>query len=117
MLGFVTLLRREPRVLTFGLLHTLAATVGQTLVIAVFLPGIKASFGLSDAALSLIFTGTTLTSAVLLWHAGRLLDRADVVCYSLACGAFVAVSCIVIALSHTVALLAFGFLCLRFAGN
>src|SRR4051812_28155335 len=111
MLTVATLLRRDPRVLAFGLLQTVAATVGQTFVIALFLPGIKASFGLSDAALSLIFTGTTLASAVLLWHTGRWLDRVDVVRYSLACGVFLAIACALIALSSAVAVLVAGFLC------
>ncbi len=48
-MSFTALLRREPRALAFGLLHTIAATIGQTFVISLFLPGIKTSFALSDA--------------------------------------------------------------------
>jgi hypothetical protein len=51
-MSFIALLRREPRALVFGLLHTFAATIGQTFVIALFLPGIKQSFALGDAAVS-----------------------------------------------------------------
>ena len=113
MRRFATSLRREPRALTFGLLHTIAATVGQTFVIALFLPGIKASFGLGDAAISLIFTGTTLASAVVLWNVGHWLDRTDLLRYSIVCGAFLAISCAIVGASRDVALLVFGILCLR----
>ena len=117
MLRFATLLRREPRALTFGLLHTIAATVGQTFVIALFLPGIKASFGLGDASISLIFTGTTLASAIVLWNVGHWLDRTDLLRYSIVCGAFLAISCAIVGASRDVALLVFGILCLRLSGN
>jgi hypothetical protein len=65
-MSFLGLLRREPRALAFGLLHTFAATIGQTFVTALFLPGIKQSFALGEADVSLIFTATTLASAVVL---------------------------------------------------
>jgi predicted MFS family arabinose efflux permease len=116
-MSFVPMLRSEPRALAFGLLHTFAATIGQTFVIALFLPGIKQSFGLSDAEVSLIFTGTTLASAILLWKVGAWLDRSDVVRYSLACGVFLALSCGVIAISRELAIFIAGMLCLRLAGN
>jgi MFS family permease len=114
---FVDLLRREPRALGFGLLHTVAATIGQTFVIALFLPGIKLSFGLSDAAVSFLFTGTTLASAALLWRVGAWIDRTELVRYSLTCGVFLALSCVAVALAHHVVVLAAGMFCLRLAGN
>ncbi len=116
-MSFTGLLRREPRALAFGLLHTIAATVGQTFVISLFLPGIKASFALSDAQISLLFTGTTLVSAAALWKIGAWIDHADLVRYSLACGVFLALSCALIAGAHHLAVLVAGMACLRLAGN
>ena len=78
-MSFAALLRREPCAVAFGLLHTVAATIGQTFVISLFLPGIKEGFSLSDAQVSLLFTGTTLASAAALWKIGPWIDRADVV--------------------------------------
>jgi predicted MFS family arabinose efflux permease len=116
-MSFAGLLRREPRALAFGVLHTLGATIGQTFVIALFLPGIKESFALRDGSISVMFTGTTLASAALLWQIGPRLDRNDLLRYSLACGAFLAAACALIAASRDIVLLVFGLFCLRLAGN
>jgi MFS family permease len=116
-MSFTALLRREPRALSFGLLHTFAATIGQTFVIALFLPGIKQSFAFGDAEVSLIFSSTTLASAVVLWKVGAWLDRTDVVRYSIACGVFLALSCAAIALSRELIVFVVAMFCLRLAGN
>jgi len=112
-----TLLRREPGPIAFGLLHTVAATVGQTFVISLFLPGIKESFALSDAQVSLLFTATTLASAAALWTVGAWIDRTDVVRYCLSCGLFLALSCALIAGVPALPALIVGMFCLRLAGN
>jgi MFS family permease len=111
------LLRREPRALAFGLMHMLAATVGQTFVISLFLPGIKASFGLGNAEVSLLFTITTLVSAAALWKIGARIDRADIARYALWCGVFLALACALVAAARELTLLVVGFFCLRLAGN
>lgn len=116
-MSVIALLRREPRALAFGLMHMLAATVGQTFVISLFLPGIKASFGLGDAEVSLLFTITTLLSAAALWKIGARIDRADIVRYALWCGMFVALACALVAAARELVLLVVGFFCLRLAGN
>lgn len=116
-MSFIALLRREPRALAFGLLHTFAATIGQTFVIALFLPGIKQSFALGDAEVSLIFTSTTLASAVVLWKVGAWLDRTDVVRYSVGCGVFLALACAAMALSRELTVFVVAMFCLRLAGN
>jgi MFS family permease len=116
-MSFTILLRREPRAVAFGLLHTVAATIGQTFVISLFLPGIKESFALSDAQVSLLFTATTLASAAALWKIGAWIDRADVVRYCLSCGLFLAVSCAVIAAAPVLTVLIVGIFCLRLSGN
>ena len=113
----IPLLQREPRALAFGLLHTVAATVGQTFVIALFLPGMKASFALSDAGVSLLFTGTTLVSAAAVWKIGAWLDRTDVLRYSFACGVLLAFACVLIAAAREIVILTIGMFCLRLAGN
>jgi MFS family permease len=116
-MSFITLLRREPRALAFGLLHTFAATIGQTFVIALFLPGIKQSFAIGDAEVSLIFTSTTLASAVVLWKVGAWLDRSDAVRYSVGCGVLLALACAALALSRELAVFVVAMFCLRLAGN
>jgi MFS family permease len=116
-MSFVSLLRREPRALAFGFLYTAAATVGQTFLISLFLPGIKASLELDDAAISLLFTLATLASAAALWKLGAWIDRGDLLRYALSCAILLAVSCALIAASTVIAALAAGLFCLRLAGN
>lgn len=113
----MSLLTREPRALAFGLLHTISATIGQTFVISLFLPGIKASFGLGDAQVALLFTLTTVASALALWKVGPWIDRVDVLRYSLACGGLLTLACVTMALVDAFAALVFGLFCLRLAGN
>lgn len=115
--GFAALLRREPRPLAFGLLYTIAATIGQTFLISLFLPGMKTALGLGDAQVALLFTLATLASAVALWRAGAWIDRVDLLRYGLACAALLAASCVLIASATGVAALAVGLFALRLAGN
>jgi MFS family permease len=111
------LLRREPRAIGFGLLYTIAASVGQTFLISLFLPGIKASFALDDASVSLLFTMTTLASAAALWKIGGWLDRTDLLRYALSSALLLAVSCVLLAVSPALPVLIAGMFCLRLAGN
>lgn len=115
--GFAALVRREPRPLAFGLLYTIAATIGQTFLISLFLPGIKTALGLGDAQVALLFTLATLASAVALWQAGAWIDRVDLLRYGLACAVVLAASCVVVASATGVASLAAGLFALRLAGN
>ena len=113
----MSVLAREPRALAFGLLHTVSATIGQTFVISLFLPGIKASFALGDAQVALLFTLTTVASAAALWKVGPWIDRTDVVRYSLWCGLLLVVACVTMALARELIVLVLGLFCLRLGGN
>lgn len=116
-MSYATLLRGEPHAIAFGVLYTVAATVGQTFLISLFLPGIKGSLGLGDAQVSLLFTATTLASAVALWKIGSWIDRTDLVRYAVSCGVLLAASCALIAVSPVLAALVAGMFGLRLAGN
>jgi MFS family permease len=113
----MSVLTREPRAFAFGLLHTTSATIGQTFVISLFLPGIKESFGLNDAQVALLFTLTTVASAAALWKVGPWIDRADVVRYSLWCAGLLALACMAMALARELTVFFLGLFCLRLAGN
>jgi MFS family permease len=108
---------RSPRPLAFGVLHTIAATVGQTFVISLFLPHIKTSFGFDDADAASLFTLTTVLSAGVLWVAGRGLDRADVVRYSALSATVLVGGCAIVATAHAAWLFALGLFGMRLGGN
>ena len=113
----MSLVTRQPRALAFGFLHTISATIGQTFVISLFLPGIKASFALGDAHVALLFTLTTVASVLALWKVGPWIDRADVVRYSFWSGLLLVFACTAMALARDMAVLVLGLFCLRLAGN
>jgi MFS family permease len=115
--SYAALVSTEPRPLAFGFLHASAATVGQTFVIALFLPSIKAQLGLGDAQVASFFTLTTLGSAVVLWAAGRLVDTIDLLRFSLVCAAVLAGGCALIAFATSVPLFVLGLFALRLGGN
>jgi hypothetical protein len=60
IVGFVALARHAPREIGFGFLCNLASSPGQTFLIALFLPGIKSSFGLGDAEVSNLYALATV---------------------------------------------------------
>jgi MFS family permease len=113
----MSVLTREPRALAFGLLHTVAATIGQTFVISLFLPGIKEAYELSAAQVALLYTTTTLASAAALWKVGPWIDRADTVRYALWSALLLALACGVMATAHHLVVLIVGLFFLRLAGN
>lgn len=80
---FSALLRRHPAALGFGFLLALASSPGQTFVISLFLPGMKSSFGIDDAEIAGLYAVATITSAAVLWFAGRWIDQVDLLRYSL----------------------------------
>lgn len=116
-MGFAAMLRSHPGTLGFGFLHAFASSAGQTFVIALFLPGIKASFQLGDGEVASLYAAATVVSAGALWLVGRWIDRVDLVQYSLLSGLLLAIACLLTASSTWVSLLAIGFFALRLGGQ
>jgi MFS family permease len=116
-MNFGTLIWNHPRALGFGFFHALASSAGQTFIIALFLPGMKESFGLDDAEIASLYAASTVASALVLWMVGRRIDRVDLVQYSLLSGLFLALACLVTAYATVVPLLAIGFFALRLGGQ
>jgi MFS family permease len=116
-MSYGVLVSAEPRALAFGFLHAAAATVGQTFLIALFLPSIKAQLGIGDAQVASFFALTTLASAAALWAVGRLVDTIDLLRFSVISASLLAVGCAVIAFATSVPLFVLGLFALRLGGN
>ena len=114
---YLNLLRRHPRPLGFGLLHTFSSGPGQTYAIAVFVPALSASFAADDATMGLIYTGISLLSAVLLPSLGKLIDHVDLRRYSLAVGGAMAAACLIAASAGSLLVLAVGLFGMRLTGQ
>jgi len=108
---------REWRFLSFGLLIAFWSSPGQTYVISLFGTEIMAAFGLSHGGWGALYMYATVTSAVLLLFAGRLVDRYSVA--TMARGGVLALAlaalCFPLAIGPVTLFL--GFLGLRFTGQ
>lgn len=74
-MNFTGFLRENARWLAAGALLAFLSSFGQTFFISVFAGRIRADYGLSDGEWGLIYTGATMTSAVVMLWAGGLVDR------------------------------------------
>ncbi|MBL4748020.1 MAG: MFS transporter [Magnetovibrio sp.] len=70
------------RFLAFGLACTLASNFGQTFFIALFSSHLREAFQLSHGEFGALYSTATLTSAVIILWAGRLIDRVDLRLYA-----------------------------------
>lgn len=116
-MSFVALAREEPRAIAFGMLCMLASSPGQTFLIALFLPGMKGSFGLGDAEIANLYGVATVLSALVLWRIGRWIDRTDLLRYGTASAAFLLLACALAASAGSALVLAAGFFALRLGGQ
>jgi MFS family permease len=114
---FFTLLRQAPRQLGFGALHSFGSSFGQTFLVALFVPFISASLALNETEFANIYAGITIASALCLPVVGRWIDKVDILSYSLATMALLALGCVMIALAANVWMLIAALFVLRLAGQ
>jgi len=114
---FLILLRQAPRQLAFGALHSFGSSFGQTFLVALFVPFISASLALNETEFANIYAGITIASALCLPVVGRWIDRVDILSYSLATMALLALGCVMIALAGNVWMLIAALFVLRLAGQ
>lgn len=116
-MAFLPLLRQAPRPLAFGALHSFGSAFGQTFLIALFVPFISQSLGINETGFANIYAGITIASAVALPFIGRMIDRIDMLRYSLVVMVFLALGCFVMSAAGNVIVLIGGLFMLRFAGQ
>ncbi|PKR53615.1 MFS transporter [Thalassospira marina] len=114
---FFHLLRQSPRPLAFGALHSFGSAFGQTFLIALFVPFISQSLGINETGFANIYAGITIASAAALPFIGRMIDRIDMLRYSLLVMVFLAAGCFVTSTSENIPVLIAGLFILRFAGQ
>ncbi|WP_296993140.1 MFS transporter [Thalassospira sp. UBA1131] len=114
---FLILLRQAPRQLAFGALHSFGSSFGQTFLVALFVPFISASLALNETEFANIYAGITIASALCLPVVGRWIDKVDILSYSLATMALLALGCVMIALAGNVWMLIAALFVLRLAGQ
>jgi MFS family permease len=105
------------RFLTFGFLLTFFSSFGQTYVISVFNPDIRAYFDLSHGDFGMVFAIATVGSALCLIWFGRMIDRVDLRKYTLAVLGGLAFACLLMAMVPTTFFLFLALFALRLTGQ
>ena len=85
-MGYIDLIRREPRPLVYGVAFTFASSAGQTFFISLFVPFIAASLHINVEQMGYLYGAATIGSAVLLPIIGRLIDKVDLLPYGIISG-------------------------------
>ncbi len=105
------------RFLAFGFILTFFSSFGQTYVISVFNPDIRAYFDLSHGDFGMVFAIATVGSALCLIWFGRMIDRVDLRKYTLAVLGGLAAACLLMAVVPTTFFLLLALFALRLTGQ
>ena len=100
-----------------GIVLTLVSCAGQTFFISIFAAEIMREFKLTNGGWGLVYTVATTASAVVMFWAGALTDRFRVRALALAVIPGLALTCVAMSLSTSVAALFFVVFFLRFLGQ
>lgn len=117
MLAYLSLLRRHPELLGFGVLLTFSSSLGQTFFISVFGAEIRGDFGLSHGDFGAVYSIATLLSAGTLLWAGKLVDRVPLERFTLVVVAGLALATGLLALAPNALILGVAIYGLRLAGQ
>lgn len=115
--SWLALLRREWRLLLFGVLCTFLSGPGQTFFISQFTPYIAEDLGFGPATLGALYMVATMGAALMMSYAGQYIDHVDLGRFLLLVGVVLAIACGVTALANGVVVLTIGFLLLRLTGQ
>jgi predicted MFS family arabinose efflux permease len=116
-MGYLTLLFKNGRYLTFGSLLTCLGTLGSGYFVGLFNRDIRHEFGLSHADIGLIFSITTVASGPFLIWLGRKIDEVDLRFYTVSLCLGFAVGCFLLASSATVIAVGAGIFLVRLIGD
>ncbi|MFC1664699.1 MFS transporter [Pseudomonadota bacterium] len=105
------------RLLAFGILLNFCASAGQTYFISVFGGEIRSEFSLSHGNFGLLYSLATVTSAVLLFWLGRIIDHIDLRIFSVCVSVGLAGASLLMSFSINIASLSLAFFALRLLGQ
>ncbi len=115
--GYLDLITRYPRFLTFGGLHMFFSSPGQSYSLGVFGPAISAAFAMSSTEFGALYSTATLLSAGLLPLFGPVIDRVNLRVFSAGVGLAMVGALLVTAAAPSLGVLFVGVLGLRLSGQ
>lgn len=111
------LVRTYPRYVAFGFLHTFFSSVGQTFLIALFMPSLREAFSQSAAQMGAYYGLVTIASAGLLFFTGPLIDRLNLRVYAVGVALTAALGCLLMAFSPHLIVMIFALFLIRHGGQ
>ncbi len=111
------LLKKEWRLIFFGVLMTFASAPGQTFFISLFSGELRSTLGISHGEFGSYYSmGTLLSAAIVIWS-GALIDKVDLRYFSVAILAGLVVGCFAISFSYAPLTLVLSIFLLRHFGQ
>ena len=110
-------LKQNPKILIFGLLTAFFSGPGQTFLVSLFAPAIGKSFDLSQAQFGGIYSAATLLGAIALPFLGRMLDRMELLKFTLFMGTCLSLGCFTLSFTHSILGVLIGLFMIRSFGH
>lgn len=116
-MSYLSLIRREYPLLSFGFLLTMLSGFGQTFFISLYGAEIRAAFDLGNADFGLVYAIASMLNAVVLIWVGKFVDDVDLRLYTALALLGIAAGCLLMWSAATVFALGCGFFLLRLCGQ
>lgn len=116
-MSYLALIRREFRLLSFGVLLTCLSGFGQTFFVSIYGEQIRETFDLTNASFGLVYAIASTANAVILIWVGKFVDEIDLRLYAGLALAGLAAGCLLMSFSTTVIALGVAFFLLRLCGQ
>lgn len=113
----LTLLRKFPTILAFSSLQIFFTAPGQTFLISLFVTPIFKEIGISNSLFAGIYSAATMSAALFLNPAGRIIDKYPVKKIIIINSILMALGCTILAMSNGVLMLLAAFFLLRLFGQ
>lgn len=96
-MNYISLVQRYPNFISYGALHYFFSSLGQTFLISLFVPHFLSTLSLTNLEFGWLYSGATLTGALVLPVLGNLLDRVKLRYMSMGIGLLLGLFCFFIA--------------------
>jgi len=116
-MNYIQLIKSYVRYLAYAIVHSFFSGLGQTFLLALFVPHIRDAFHYNNTTMGLVYSIATFSAAMTLPWAGRLIDRTNLKKYSFYTGLLLAVSILMLAATRHPFFLYLGFVGTRLSGQ
>ena len=116
-MDYIKFFMGNKRLISFGFILTFFSSFGQTFLLSLYVPKIINSFQLTNSYFGGLYAIATVASSFILAYVGKLIDSADLRLYTFYSALLLLVSSLILAFSFSIAMVFFGLLGLRLAGQ